>query len=512
VPGERITVRYDVQVVAPDAPEPRDGDFNAKLGALRHEHERWDSGSTSIFTDNEQVNQVLRRGQDDLRMLASTVDGQRIPMAGLPWFAAPFGRELVLVGLETLLLDLRWSQAAVDFLGRRQGSHDSSFREEQPGKIMHELRRGELAALKAIPHTPYYGSVDATPLWLLLVAELTMWTGDLDGFDFRRDEVDAALAWLHDSGDLDGDGFVEYERRSRVGLRNQGWRDASDAVLHADGTPAKGPIALAETQGYVYYAKRRLAAIYGQLGDVRRAQQMSQEAAELKLRFNQRFWMEEEGFFAMALDGQKNQVRSICSTIGHALWSRIVADEYVAAVVKRLMAPDMFTGWGIRTFSKEAKGYNPVSFYNGSVWPYDTAIIANGMKKQGYVQESNRLAWGLVEAATAHEYARLPEIFCGFTRQSINRPVSFPMACSPDACSSGALFLILQSMVGIYAQAEENIVYVHNPELPKWLGEVTLSNLRVGRTTMRLRFRREGSQTTFSVLDKQGPGRIVVVE
>jgi glycogen debranching enzyme len=222
--------------------------------------------------------------------------------------------------------------------------------------------------------------------------------------------------------------------------------------------------------------------------------------------------MEDEGFFAMALDGEKNQVKTVCSTIGQALWSRIIDDEHVPAVVKRLMAPDMFTGWGVRTFSKEMRGYNPVSFYNGSVWPYDTALIANGMKKHGYVQESNRLAWGLVEAAGAHEYSRLPEMFCGFTRQSINKPVSFPMACSPEAGSAGALFLILQSMVGIYAQAEENIVYVHNPVLPKWLGEVTLSNLKVGRTTMRLRFRREGSQTTFSVLDKQGPGRIVVVE
>ena len=511
-PGERAVIRYDVQVVAPDAPEPHEADFNEKLGALRREHERWDSGATDIFTDNEQVNAVLRRGQSDLRMLSAVIEGDRLTLAGLPWFAAPFGRELLLVGLETLLLDLRWSEAAVGFLGRHQGVHDSAFREEQPGKIMHELRRGELAGLRAIPHTPYFGSVDATALWLLLLSELTMWTGDLEGFDLRRDGVDAALDWLGRDGDFDGDGFVEYERRSRMGLRNQGWRDAGDAVLHTDGSVAKGSIALAETQGLVYYAKRRLAALYGQLGDVERAERLTHEARVLKKRFNERFWMEDEGFFAMALDGEKNQVKTVCSTIGQALWSRIIDDEHVPAVVKRLMAPDMFTGWGVRTFSKEMRGYNPVSFYNGSVWPYDTALIANGMKKHGYVQESNRLAWGLVEAAGAHEYSRLPEMFCGFTRQSINKPVSFPMACSPEAGSAGALFLILQSMVGIYAQAEENIVYVHNPVLPKWLGEVTLSNLKVGRTTMRLRFRREGSQTTFSVLDKQGPGRIVVVE
>jgi glycogen debranching enzyme len=445
-------------------------------------------------------------------MLSSEVDGERIALAGAPWFAAPFGREMLLVGLETLLVDLRWARSAVDFLARRQGTHDHAFREEEPGKIMHELRRGELARLRAIPQTPYFGSVDATPLWLLLLAELTMWTGDLEGFEARHANVEAALAWLGGAGDPDGDGFVEYERRSRAGLRNQGWRDAGDAVMHVDGSRAGGPIALAETQGYVYYAKRRLAAIYGQLGDVERAERMSQEAAALKQRFNERFWMDDVGFFAMALDGEKRQVKMACSTIGHALWSRIVADEYVPAVVERLAAPDFFSGWGVRTLSSEMPGYNPVSFYNGSVWPFDTAIIANGMKKHGYVQESNRLAWGLVEAAAAHEHARLPEAFCGFTRQAIDRPVAFPMACAPDASSAGALFLILQSMLGIYAQAEENIVYVHNPVLPKWLSEVTLGDLRVGRTTMRLRFRREGSQTTFSVLDKQGPGRIVVVE
>ncbi|HEX5641641.1 MAG TPA: glycogen debranching N-terminal domain-containing protein [Thermoleophilia bacterium] len=511
-PGERAVIRYDVQVVGPEAPGEDGGEFNARIGALRHEHERWASGATDIFTDNDQLNRVLRRGQDDLRLLSTVIDGERVPLSGLPWFGAPFGREMTFVGLETLLLDLRWARSAVSFLARRQGVQDSAFREEQPGKIMHELRRGELAAIRAVPHTPYYGSVDSTALWLLLVAELAMWTGDLDEFELRAAAVDAALGWIDGPGDPDGDGFVEYERRSRVGLRNQGWRDSFDAVLHEDGTPATGPIALAETQGYVYYAKRRLAAVFGQLGDVERAERLSQDAARLKRAFNERFWVEDQGFYAMALDGQKRQVRSASSTIGHALWSRIVAEEHVPAVVRRLMAPDMFTGWGIRTLSKEARYYNPVSFYNGSVWPFDTALIANGLKKHGYVQEANRLAWGLVEAASAHEYARLPEMFCGFTRQTVDRPVSFPMACSPDANSAAALYLVLQSMLGIYAQAEENIVYVHNPVLPRWLGEVTLSNLRVGRTTMRLRFRREGGQTSFSVLDKQGPGRIVVVE
>jgi glycogen debranching enzyme len=511
-PGESTEICFEVRIVAPDPPPAIPGGFREKLVELRDEHQRWDAGATEIVTDNELVNDVLRRGQDDLRMLSADVDGQRIVLSGVPWFVAPLGREMLFVGLETPLLDLRWSQAAVDYLGARQGKVESAFREEQPGKIMHELRRGELAALRAIPHTPYYGSVDATPLWLLLLTEQTMWTGDLERFDQQHAAIDAALAWLDTCGDLDGDGFIEYQQRSRGGLKNQGWRDGRDAIFHTDGTPAQGPIALAETQAYVFYAKRRLAAIYGRLGDVERSQRLTAEAAALRRRFNERFWMDEEGFFAMALDGQKRQVKTVCSTIGHALWARIIADEHVPSVVRRLMAPDMYTGWGVRTISEEMRGYNPVSFYDGSVWPHDTAIAASGMKKHGYAQESNLLAWGLVEAAAAHEYARLPELFCGFTRQAINKPVSFPMACSPDAGSAGALFLILQSMVGVYAQAEANIVYVHNPVLPKWLNEVTFGNLRVGRTTMRLRFRREGGQTTFSVLDKQGPGRIIVVE
>jgi glycogen debranching enzyme len=496
-----------------EAGDPERGaDLNDARVAVRHEHERWAADETEVYTDNEQLNAVLRRAREDLRILTMGAEDGRVTLSGVPWFVAPFGRAMLTVGLETLLLDLRFARAAVRFLARRQGRVNSAFREEQPGKIMHELRRGELANLRTIPHTPYYGAIDVTPLWLLALCELTMWTGDLDGFDLLHDAVEAAVKWMAVDGDADGDGFVEYERRSRAGLLNQGWRDAGDAVVHADGSLAKGPIALAEVQGYVYYAKRRLAALYGQLGDVERAERMAQEARDLKHRFNERFWMEDEQFFAMALDGEKRQVRTVASTIGHCLWARIVADEHVDAVARRLLAPDLFTGWGVRTMSDLSPAYNPMSFYNGGVWPFDTAIVANGLKKHGYAQESNRIALGLFEAALTYEHSRLPELFCGFSRQSSPRPVSFPMACWPHAAASGALFLVLQSMVGIYAQADENVVYVHDPVLPRWIGELGLRNLHIGRTTMDLVFRRSGSQTGFSVRDKQGPGRIVVVE
>ncbi len=518
-PGERAVVRFAV-VVSPDAPSPPasvadpelGADLNDALGAVRREHERWAAEATDIHTDNEQLNAVLRRAQEDLRILTMPSEDGRVPLSGVPWFVAPFGRAMLIVGLETLLLDLRPLRAAVRYLARRQGRVNSAYREEQPGKIMHELRRGELAHLRAIPHTPYFGAVDTTPLWMLGVCELTMWTGDLDGFDLLHEAVEAAVRWLAVDGDADGDGFVEYERRSRAGLLNQGWRDAGEAVVHADGSLARGPIALAEVQGYVYYAKRRLAALYGQLGDVERSERMAEEARDLKHRFNERFWMDDEEFFAMALDGEKRQVKTVCSTIGHCLWSRIVADEHVEAVAKRLLAPDLFSGWGVRTLSESSPAYNPMSFYNGGVWPFDTAIAANGLKKHGYAQESNRLALGLFEAALTYEHTRLPELFCGFSRQSSPRPVSFPMACWPHAAASGAAFLVLQSMLGIYAQADENVVYVHDPVLPKWIGQLGLRNLQIGRTTMDLLFRRSGGQTGFSVRDKKGPGRIVVVE
>ncbi|MGZ4199503.1 MAG: amylo-alpha-1,6-glucosidase [Thermoleophilia bacterium] len=511
-PRERKVVRFSIEVALPDAPPLREGDFTARLSDLRRDYERWFAGATDIFTDSDQVTGLLRRGQADLRMMLVDTQYGRVVAAAVPWFVAPFGRDSIVACLETLMLDARPAIDAVRLLTRLQGRTDNAFREEEPGKILHELRQGELAALKAIPHTPYYGAVDTTALYLLLVCEVVMWTGDLEFFELLREPIEAALRWIDESGDLDGDGFVEYRRRSRAGLDNQGWRDARDAVVHRDGSIAQGPIALAESQAYVYYAKRRLANLFGQLGDVELSERLQAETQALKLRFNERFWMDDEGYVALALDGEKRQVKTIGSTAGHCLWSRIVSEEHVPAVVERLMAPDMFSGWGVRTMAKSAASYSPMSLYNGSVWPFDNALIVNGLKKHGFTQEANRLTGAMFDAALEQQYSRLPEFICGFTRQAVNRPVTYPMACSPDAPAAGAPFLMLQAMLGLYASAAENVLYVHNPLLPKWLGEVTLSNLSVGRSKLSLRFRRDGNQTTFSVRDKQGGVRVVVVE
>jgi len=511
-PRERRILSFAIDVVVPDSPPLREGDFNAKLGGMRRDYERWMAESADVFADNEQFMGVLRRSQSDLRMLLAKTRYGTLPLAGVPWFVAPFGRDAIITAIEALILDPRFAVDTVRALTKLQGTTDNAFREEEPGKIPHEIRQGELANLKAVPQTPYYGAADTTPLYLLLLCEVVMWTGDLEFFELLREHIEAALTWIDRYGDADGDGFVEYQRRSRAGLLNQGWRDAHNAVVHADGSIAQGPIALAEVQGYVYHAKRRLASLYGQLGDVELSERLQAEAQELKRRFNERFWMDDEEYVAMALDGDKRQVKTVASTAGHCLWSRIVDDELVPAVVRRLMSPDMFSGWGVRTMSKAAAAYNPVSFYNGSVWPFDNAILVRGLKKLGYAQEANRITTGVYEAALAYENSRLPELFCGFTRRAVNRPVTFPMACSPYAASAGAMLLMLQSMLGLYAAAEENVLYVHSPALPKWLSEVTVSNLRLGRSTLSLRFHREGSQTSFAVRDKQGPARIVVVE
>ncbi len=465
-----------------------------------------------MFTDNEQFTALLRRGQEDLAMLLSDTPWGRVPMAGVPWFVAPFGRDLALAGLQTLVLDQRLAVGAVRALTRLQATEADEERGARPGKVMHEVRRGELAALRRIPHTPSYLSIDSTPLYLLLICETVMWSGDLEFFELLREPILAALEWIDRYGDLDGDGFVEYPARVAGQVVHQGWRNARDAVVHADGSIAEGPIALAEVQAYVYHAKRRLARLFGQLGDVDRSELLQAEAETLKRRFNDRFWMEDEQFVAMALDGRKRQVKTPSSTAGHCLNTRIVDDELVPAVVRRLLSPDMFSGWGVRTMSRNARAYNPVSFSNGSVWPADNSVIAYGLKKLGYAEESNRIVSGVFEVARHFSDMRLPELFCGFTRQSMARPVSFPMACSPSATAAGSVFLMLQGMLGLYPAAEDNILYVHSPSLPKWLTDVSVTNLRIGRSSVSLRFRRTGNQTVLAVRDKQGPVRIVVVE
>ena len=502
-----LTVEPDADGEAPPRKE-----FDTAAHELRRSYEDWERDATRIVTDNELFNQVLDQGLRDLRALYTPVNGNGVIAAGIPWYVTIFGRDGLIAAHQLLMVNPRLARETLRVMAAYQGDRVDAWRDEEPGKILHELRRGELAQAGLVPHTPYYGSVDSTPWFLIDYAQHFRWTGDLDLAKELLPAALAALSWIDDYGDMDGDGFVEYLTRSPAGMRNQGWKDSHDSIVHADGTVAEPPIALAEVQGYVHLAKLRMADVLEALGEPDRADRLRGEAAALRERFNEAFWLEEERCFAAALDGDKRPVATVMSNPGHGLYCDIVDPEKAAHLSRRLLAPDMFSGWGIRTMSKSAAAYNPMSYHNGSVWPHDNALIAAGLKRYGYVRATNRVATALFDAAIHADYLRLPELFCGFTRRSPNRPVSYPIACSPQAWAAGSPFLVLQAMLGISARAHENLLTVNKPHLPVWLDTVELQNLRVGDSRITLLFRREGDITGFSLLSREGDVRVVMEE
>jgi len=487
-------------------------DFDHAVHELRRSYEEWERESTQVVTDNELFNELLNRSLRDLRALYTHTDDGAVLAAGIPWYVTVFGRDALIASHQLLMVNTRPARDALELLAAKQGTVVDDWRDEEPGKILHEIRQGELARAGIIPHTPYYGSVDSTPWFVILYAQHFRWTGDLAFAEKLLPAAEAAVEWIDRYGDLDGDGFVEYRARSPRGMRNQGWKDSHDSVVHADGRLADPPIALAEVQAYAYLAKERMADVYRALGRHEDAQRLEDSAQDLKRRFNEAFWMEDEKFFAEALDGDKRQVRSITSNPGHALYCGIVDDDKAQALAKRLLSPDMFSGWGIRTMSKAAAAYNPMSYHNGSVWPHDNALIAAGLKRYKFARSTNRVATALFDAAVQADYLRLPELFCGFTRRTPNRPVSYPIACSPQAWAAGSPYLMLQAMLGISARAHQNLLTVNLPHLPTWLNTVEVRNLAVGESRISLVFRREGEITSFSLLSREGDVRVVMEE
>ena len=510
-PYQTKLVGMTIEPVIGDA-EPPGADFDVAVHELRRSYEEWERESTQIVTDNELFNQLLDRSLRDLRALYTQTGGGRILAAGIPWYVTVFGRDALIASHQLLMVNPLPAREALELLAAHQGNEVEDWRDEQPGKILHEVRQGELAGAGVVPHTPYFGSVDSTPWFVILYAQHLRWTGDIAFAERLLPSVESALQWIDRYGDLDGDGFVEYLCRSPRGIRNQGWKDSHDSMVHADGRMAEPPIALSEVQGYVYLAKTRMADVYQVLGRVEDSYRLQDEADLLKLRFNEAFWMEDEKYFAAALDADKRQIRTVMSNPGHGLYCNIVDEDKAVALAKRLLAPDMFSGWGIRTMSKAAAAYNPMSYHNGSVWPHDNALIAAGLKRYGFARSTNRVATALFDAAIQADYLRLPELFCGFTRRTPNRPVSYPVACSPQAWAAGSPFLMLQAMLGISARAHENLLTVNKPHLPTWLNTVEVRNLAVGDSRISLVFRREGEITSFSLLNREGDLRVVMEE
>ena len=510
VPGEAVTFLVTVDPGYADGERESWGIDHARL-RLERDNREWERACTRITTDNELFGRFIEASSRDLHALMMPAPGGALPAAGIPWYVAPFGRDSLLAACESLMINPEVARGTLLALAELQAQSDEPWRDAEPGKILHELRTGELARTGHVPHTPYYGTVDATPLFLMIAGGYYRWTLDVDTLARLRPALDAALAWLDESGDRDGDGFIEYQRRSPAGLLHQGWKDSHDSVVHADGSLADGPIALVEAQGYVYEAKLRIAEVYETLGEPDRARELRAQAEELRVAFNEAFWDPEEGFFAMALDGRKQQVRSVTSNPAHCLYCGIIDDDKAALVAERLMAPEMFSGWGIRTLSSSSRAYNPMSYQNGSVWPHDNAIAAAGLKRYGFHVATARIASGLFEVAAGARDFRLPELFCGFHRDESPAIVSYPVACIPQAWAAAAPFMLVQAMMGVSAHAPSNTLTVDRPMLPDWLGSLELRDVRIGRSRVSLSFRRSGAGTTgFSLLAQDGDVQVTM--
>jgi glycogen debranching enzyme len=463
---------------------------------------QWLQTVVKIETSNEEFYRLFRQALEDMAALRLPIQGTThmvfIPAAGLPWFVAPFGRDSLLVSLQNILIYPEFARGALDLLGSLQAKEDDAYRDAEPGKILHELRYGELAHFKLIPHTPYYGTADATPLYLITLHSAWRATGDNALLEQNLPTAEGCLAWIDQYGDRDGDGFQEYQTRSPVGYENMAWKDSGDSVMYPDGTLVKGPKALCELQGYVYNAWVRMAEVFDALGKPDRAAQLRAKAAALFVRFNDAFWDEELGFYAYALDGDKKKVLSVASNPGHCLWSGIVPPERAKRVVERLMAPDMWTGWGIRTLSADHKAFNPYNYQTGSVWPHDNAIIAMGCKFYGFGAEAARIAHDVSVAASHFLLNQLPELYTAPERMEANFPVQYIGANVPQAWAAGSVFMLTQALLGFLPDAPRGKLYV-DPLLPKWLPDLTIRDLRIGANKLDLRFWREGDETAFEV-------------
>ncbi|MFL5679153.1 MAG: glycogen debranching N-terminal domain-containing protein [Chloroflexota bacterium] len=466
----------------------------------------WTRGTTAVQTDHELFNLTLTRGLDDLRLLinAGPDEGERYVAAGVPWFATLFGRDSIISAFQLLAFRPQLAIDTLDVLAARQATEVDDERDIEPGKILHELRTGEMAATHELPFRPYYGSIDSTPLWLILLSATYDWTGDRGLVDRLWPNALAALDWIDKWGDRDGDGFVEYARRAPSGLLNQGWKDSHDAIRDRNGRQVEPPIALAEVQGYVFDAKTRLARLARLRGDTKLADRLEADAATLRDRFEAAFWLEDRGYYAMALDGEKRQADAIASNPGQCLWTGIVSPARARMVADRLLSPELFSGWGIRTYATGQLGYNPLGYHTGTVWPHDTSLIAAGLKRYGLHDEANRLVGSVFEAAQRFPEFRLPELFCGFDRETSPLPVPYPVACSPQAWAAAAPFLFLQTMLGLQPHADRAELELFRPNLPDWLGKVTLTNLRVGDAAVDLLFHRWRGTTSAEVLRKVG--------
>jgi glycogen debranching enzyme len=465
--------------------------------AESQELEQWQQQVTKIRSDSSTFNRLLERGERDIYLLRQSFGNKQALSAGIPWFSTLFGRDAIIAAWQTLILDPNIARDTLAILAEYQGKTEDNWREESPGKILHELRLGEMARCGEIPHTPYYGTVDATPLWLILYAEYYTWTGDRNTIEQLWENALQAMDWV--DRNCRATGYLSYQRISSGGLINQGWKDSEECIVDGKGKLATGAIALCEVQGYVYGAKMRLAAIAKLRQQFDLAQQWERDAGELKSRFNRDFWLADLDYCALALDGAGKPVDSITSNPGHCLAMDILQPEKAASVAARLHAPDMFNGWGIRTLSSASPAYNPMGYHIGSIWPHDNSIIALGLRSLDLVEQTQEMTQGIFDMTLQQPYNCPPELFCGNERTAENSPVRYPVACSPQAWATGALFQLLQVAINIVPDAASNCVRIIHPVLPESLDRLTIENLRIGSTAIDLEFQRSKGTTSCRV-------------
>ena len=486
--------------------------FEDALESQTQELEAQRLGEARITASSGRLNAWLGRSGADVRMMMTRTRQGLYPYAGVPWFSTPFGRDGIISAFQWLWANPEPARGVLRFCAANQATEEDPQRDAEPGKIFHEIRRGEMAALGEVPFARYYGTVDATPLFVVLAGAYYRRTADRALIESIWPNIEAALDWIDRHGDLDRDGFVEYCRKSTSGLSTQGWKDSHDSVFHADGTPAEGPIALCEVQGYVYAAWRAAAELAVATGRPQLRERFEERAATLRDRFERAFWLEDLSTYALALDGLKRPCRVRTSNAGHSLFSGIAAPDRAVRVARTLLDEPSFSGWGIRTVAEGEARYNPMSYHNGSVWPHDNSMIAYGMGRYGLNSAAARVLDAMFDVSQAVDLHRLPELFCGFPRRGGEGPTLYPVACSPQTWSAASAFLLLQGSLGLSIDAVERVIRLQNPMLPRHVDHLTIGDLRVGDATVNLRLQRSGEDVATTILRREGRVEVVVVK
>ena len=508
-PGEVRQVYLAIGCNAQDQPKPMP--FLKALLEARRGLRAASRDMTTIETSNALFNEILCQSAADLRMLTTETPQGPYPYAGTPWYSTTFGRDGLITAMQMLWCEPNVARGVLRRLAAYQATTIDPASDAQPGKIVHEMRGGEMAALGEVPFSQYYGSVDATPLFVLLAGLYAERTGDLDTLETLWPAVEAALGWIDGLGDPDQDGFIEYRRATDLGLANQGWKDSYDAIFHADGSLAEGQIALAEVQGYVYAAKTSIARGARRMNRIAQAERLEADAAKLAERFDAAFWCPELSTYALALDGNKKPCRVRTSNAGQVLFSGIARPDRAASVSTGLLGPRFFSGWGIRTVAEGEVRYNPMSYHDGSVWPHDNALIALGLARYGFKAEVESLFKGLFDAATYMDLRRLPELFCGFRRQANRGPTLYPVACAPQAWASATPFSLIEASLGLELDPQRGEIRLRNPRLPPFLDDVTLRNLQLGSSSVDIKVRRHHRDVSVEILGQQGHAQVSVI-